>query len=132
SYVPSPLQANCLIQEEQVSVPEEQSLPPSVPDLVLDEWVERHHKFDPYAEELEAYETGLGTYYILEEDATLPHALMGDKVQTGLWKLYFDGSRSRNGMGAGVVLISPKDEKLFFTHRLQFACSNNVAEYEAL
>ncbi|KAH9289278.1 hypothetical protein KI387_033395, partial [Taxus chinensis] len=52
SYVPSPLQANYLIKE-QASVPEEQSLPPSVPDLVLDEWAERHHKFDPYVEELE-------------------------------------------------------------------------------
>ncbi|KAH9301362.1 hypothetical protein KI387_012945, partial [Taxus chinensis] len=35
-------------------------------------------------------------------------------------------------MGVGVVLISPKDEKFFFAHRLQLACSNNVAEYEAL
>ncbi|KAH9315108.1 hypothetical protein KI387_023735, partial [Taxus chinensis] len=131
-YVPSPLQANCLIQEEQVLVLEEQSLPPSVPDLVLDEWVERHQKFDPYAKEMEAYEIGLGTYCILEEDTMLPCVLMKEKVQTGLWKFYFDGSKIRNGAGVGVVLISPKYEKLFFIHRLQFACSNNVEEYEAL
>ncbi|KAH9289399.1 hypothetical protein KI387_033516, partial [Taxus chinensis] len=58
-YVPSPLQANYLIQEEQVLVPEKPSLPPSVPYLVLDEWVKTHQKIDPYAEELEAYEIGL-------------------------------------------------------------------------
>ncbi|KAH9311942.1 hypothetical protein KI387_026977, partial [Taxus chinensis] len=117
-YVPSPLQANYLIQEEKVSVPEEKYLPPSVPYLVLDEWVERHHKFYPYAEEMKAYETGIGTYCILEEDTTLPRMLMGDKIQTGLWKLYFDGSRSRNGVGVGVFLISSKDNNFFFTHRL--------------
>ncbi|KAH9288825.1 hypothetical protein KI387_032942, partial [Taxus chinensis] len=51
---------------------------------------------------------------------------------SGLWRMYFDGSRIRNGVGVGVVFFSPKEEKFFFTHILQFTFSNNVAEYEAL
>ncbi|KAH9301157.1 hypothetical protein KI387_012740, partial [Taxus chinensis] len=96
----------------------------------LDEWAERHHKFDPYVVEVETYETEFGTYYILEEEVMLSHALKKDQVELGLWKLYFDGSKTKNNADLGVVLISPKDEKLFFTYRLQFACSNNVLEYE--
>ena len=34
--------------------------------------------------------------------------------------------------GAGVVLISPEKETLKYTVRLQFAVTNNEAEYEAL
>ncbi|KAH9303798.1 hypothetical protein KI387_008202, partial [Taxus chinensis] len=108
SYLPSPLHDNYLIQEELALLLEEQSLPPSVPDLVLDEWVEGNHKFDPYAEEVEAYESGLGTYYILKEDVIIPCNFKKDKVQLSLWKLYFDGSKSKKGMRADVVLISPK------------------------
>lgn len=80
---------------------------------------------------MEAYETGLGTYCILEE-VVLPRTLKQSEENLGLWKLYFDGSRSRNDARAGAILISLKDEKLLFAHRLQFTCSNNVTEYEAL
>ncbi|KAH9326236.1 hypothetical protein KI387_006414, partial [Taxus chinensis] len=125
SYVPSPLQANYLIQEEHILVFEEKCLLPPILNPVLDEWVERHKKIDPHAEELEAYENGLGTYYIFEEEVVLPHMLKKSEENPSLWKLYFDGSRSRNGVGRGVLLISHKDEKLFFTHGLHFTCDNN-------
>ena len=38
----------------------------------------------------------------------------------------------RTGLGAGVVLTSPKGDKLRYTLQIHFAASNNVAEYEAL
>ncbi|KAH9296736.1 hypothetical protein KI387_044764, partial [Taxus chinensis] len=77
-----------------------QHVPPPLPDLVLDEWVERHQKFDPYAKEIEAFKIGLGTYCILEEEVVLPPRLKKNKENSGLWKLYFDGSRSINDVGA--------------------------------
>jgi ribonuclease HI len=40
----------------------------------------------------------------------------------------FDGSKLLRGLGAGVVLTSPKGDKL----QMHFRASNNVAEYEAL
>jgi hypothetical protein len=48
------------------------------------------------------------------------------------WTLYFDGSVMGPGVGAGVVLISPKGNKLHYTIRLHFLASNNVIEYEGL
>ena len=48
------------------------------------------------------------------------------------WKLFFDGSRSNDGVGAGCVLISPEGEKIMLTCRLEFDCTNNIAEYKAL
>ena len=56
-----------------------------------------------------------------------------DPVNTSLfWKLYFDGSKSNEGSGAGCVLISPEGNKTMITCRLEFDCTNNTAEYEAL
>lgn len=37
-----------------------------------------------------------------------------------------------NKLGAGVVLISPRRDKMSYVLQFQFTDSNNVAEYEAL
>jgi ribonuclease HI len=44
----------------------------------------------------------------------------------------FDGSKMRGGLGAGVVLTSPKGDKLHYVLQIHFTASNNVTEYEAL
>jgi ribonuclease HI len=36
------------------------------------------------------------------------------------------------GLGAGVVLTSPKGDKLQYVLQMHFRASNNIAEYEAL
>src|SRR3954471_13848303 len=46
--------------------------------------------------------------------------------------MHFYGSRQLRGSGAGVVLTSPKGEKFCYVLQLQFTCTNNAAEYEAL
>jgi ribonuclease HI len=46
--------------------------------------------------------------------------------------MYFDGSFTLNDAGGGVVLISPKGDRLLYVIRLHFYATNNVAEYEAL
>jgi hypothetical protein len=48
------------------------------------------------------------------------------------WKLFFDGSASRGGQGVGVVLISPKGTVFETSARLEYFCTNNQAEYEAI
>jgi ribonuclease HI len=48
------------------------------------------------------------------------------------WRMNFDGSKMLNGLGAGVVLTSPKGDKLQYVLQMYFRVSNNVAEYEAL
>ena len=48
------------------------------------------------------------------------------------WKMHFDGSKLKEGLGAGVVLTSPKGDHLRYVLQVHFRASNNVAEYEAL
>jgi ribonuclease HI len=44
----------------------------------------------------------------------------------------FDGSKMLGGLGAGVILTSPKGDKLQYVLQMHYRASNNVAEYEAL
>ena len=50
--------------------------------------------------------------------------------------MYFDGAFSRHGTGAGAVLVSPTQDKLYYAVQLCFQhgekVSNNIAEYEGL
>ncbi|KAI4983991.1 hypothetical protein ZWY2020_040781 [Hordeum vulgare] len=48
------------------------------------------------------------------------------------WTMFFDGSKMLNGSGAGVVIISPKGDKLKYVLQIHFDSSNNEVEYEAL
>src|SRR3954465_13293341 len=48
------------------------------------------------------------------------------------WRMHFDGSKMKNGLGVGIVLTSPKGYQLDYVLQIHFATSNNVAEYEAL
>ena len=49
-----------------------------------------------------------------------------------LWKMYFDGSSSKEGAGVGIVLISPREEMMNLTYKLEFVTTKNMAKYEAL
>jgi ribonuclease HI len=46
--------------------------------------------------------------------------------------MYFDGSYTMKGGGAGVVLIPPKVDVLKYAIQLKFLATNNIAEYEGL
>jgi hypothetical protein len=43
-----------------------------------------------------------------------------------IWSLYFDGSKSKEGAGAGCVLIDPAGNKTLIACRLEFECTNNT------
>ena len=46
--------------------------------------------------------------------------------------MYFDGSSSKEGAGAGIVLISPSGELVSLIYKLEFVTTNNTTKYEAL
>jgi ribonuclease HI len=48
------------------------------------------------------------------------------------WVMYFDGSYTLKGAGAGVVLIPPEGDILKYAIQLEFLTTNNIAEYEGL
>lgn len=49
-----------------------------------------------------------------------------------LWIPKFDGSKSKLGSGVGFELKNLKGKTYFASYKLQFGCTNNVADYEAL
>jgi ribonuclease HI len=48
------------------------------------------------------------------------------------WVMYFDGSYTLKGAGAGVVLIPPEGDMLKYAIQIEFSATNNIAEYEGL
>jgi ribonuclease HI len=54
------------------------------------------------------------------------------KTPGGIWTLDFDGAHSSSGSGAGIVLTTPSKETFYYSYRLEYHCTNNVVEYEAL
>ena len=49
-----------------------------------------------------------------------------------MWKLFVDGSMNWEDSRIGVVLESPRHEKICKAFKLDFLVSNNGAKYEAL
>ncbi|XP_024199772.1 uncharacterized protein LOC112202965 [Rosa chinensis] len=48
------------------------------------------------------------------------------------WVFYFDGFRMDTLAGAGVMLENPAGDRFSYSFQLEFRCTNNQAEYEAL
>jgi hypothetical protein len=48
------------------------------------------------------------------------------------WRLFFDGSTYREGQGVGIILISSRGAIFEQSVRLEYFCTNNQAEYEAI
>jgi ribonuclease HI len=46
--------------------------------------------------------------------------------------MYFDGSYTLKGVGAGVVLIPRKGDMLKYAIQIEFPATNNIVEYEGL
>jgi len=46
--------------------------------------------------------------------------------------MFFDGASSKDGVCARIVLVSPDQETVPLSYKLEFECTNNVAEYEDL
>ncbi|KAG8503449.1 hypothetical protein CXB51_001421 [Gossypium anomalum] len=52
-------------------------------------------------------------------------------TEDSLWRLNFDEASNAVGNGIGAVLVSPNGDHYPFTCKLDFDCTNNMAEYEA-
>jgi hypothetical protein len=48
------------------------------------------------------------------------------------WVMYFNGSYTLKGVGAGVVLILPEGDMLKYAIQIEFPATNNIVEYEGL
>jgi ribonuclease HI len=46
--------------------------------------------------------------------------------------MYFDGSYTLKGTGAGIVLTPPEGDMLMYVIQIEFPATNNTTEYEGL
>jgi hypothetical protein len=53
-------------------------------------------------------------------------------IDTKAWIVFCDGSWGTYGAGATIILISPSKIKTCYAARLEFNCTNNIAEYEVV
>jgi hypothetical protein len=53
-------------------------------------------------------------------------------VYTDNYTMFFDGSKSQEGVGAGCILIDPHQHKTIISYHLEFESTNNTTKYEAL
>lgn len=51
--------------------------------------------------------------------------------ESKIWKLYFDGANSKEGNGAGVLLVSLEGRLIPLSFKLEFEVTNNMVECEA-
>jgi hypothetical protein len=65
--------------------------------------------------------------------------LIAERINTDIaalfvraWAMYFDGSACGDGCGIGILLVSSRGATYSFSIRLPTACTNNLAEYEAM
>jgi hypothetical protein len=58
--------------------------------------------------------------------------LLGIDELPDQWVMYFDGSYSLKGAGAGIMLIPPKSDALKYVIQLELPTTNNITEYEGL
>ncbi|XP_068338868.1 uncharacterized protein [Pyrus communis] len=68
-----------------------------------------------------------------------PYGLEGGEVDIGLvttrdnhWTMHFDGSSTSTSAGVGIAIHSPDHCRWYLSLKLDFSCTNNQAEYEAL
>ncbi|XP_059663595.1 uncharacterized protein LOC132309293 [Cornus florida] len=74
----------------------------------------------------------LADHPCLDVDPGVYDAMELCAIQLTPWTLIFDGSSANDAGGAGVVIIAPNGRKTTYSFFLDFKCSNNQAEYEAL
>ena len=80
---------------------------------------------------------GIRNYVILDmeyiEDMEKIQDMENQKHQFEVyWRMSFDGACSSSRSGVGIVLVNPRNIGHPHAIRLEFACMNNEAEYEAL
>lgn len=61
-----------------------------------------------------------------------PQPTTPEDPENDVWTLYYDGSKTHDGAGAGCILLDPQKNKFLISCWLEFQCTKNTAEYEAL
>ena len=68
----------------------------------------------------------------IDLDSGSDDAPLTKEPNDGWWHMSFDREVRRKGVGASISIRSPTGEPKFLSYKLDFKCTNNIVEYEAL
>jgi ribonuclease HI len=96
----------------------------------------REGRFSSYIEKVPQpnvnyIEEDMGVYSIFVDEYDAPLEQLED-YDDGMCHMHFNGACSSEGNGAGTILYSLVGKIHNFYYRLEFSCTNNVTEFEAL
>jgi len=69
-------------------------------------------------------DVGHSNYYIYKYNSEISTLAKYELRETKLWKIFFDGEKSRNGVGVGVILRYPMEGMKRFSFRINLMCTN--------
>jgi hypothetical protein len=98
----------------------------------LGTWAYGLVEYDLVYESLKSIKGQIVNDFIVEHRVDIEHDLDVRLILLIPWKLYFDGSSCSDGQGIGIVFISPNGAYFEMASRLEYFCTNNQVEYEAL
>lgn len=115
NVVPTVVDTNCVIFSDSELAAAQELQAEAIPDVLLHEWAVEN-VLDSLVDFIQ--DASMGNYVMLEPDAEVPNLEKGTnqllQQQNGLWEIFFDGSRSKNGASGGAMLVSPQVDKYFF------------------
>ena len=117
---------------------------PGEPAIYFSSWIE-HYTFDSFFRNIPSDSTlveDVGSLYEINSYVVVPfigsivhnvyNVNTNFRIDLSSWNLFFYGSKSKDWASVVCVLIDPKGTKIIIACRLEFECTNNIAEFEAL
>jgi ribonuclease HI len=98
----------------------------------IGKWAYALIEYDLAYESLKSMKGQIVANFVVEHRIDNEHDIDVNLVSLVPWRLYFDGSTRSNGQGVGVVYVSPHGIVFEASFRLEYFCTNNQVEYEAL
>jgi hypothetical protein len=102
----------------------------------LGKWAYALIEYDLVFESLKTMKGQVVADFIVEHRVDVEHddslSLDTNFISCTSWKLYFDGSACSSSQGIDVVIVSPNGDDFEASSQLNYFCTNNQAEYEAL
>jgi hypothetical protein len=95
-------------------------------------WAYALIEYDWAYEPLKSMKSQVVADFIVEHNIDQNNDESCNLVSVHPWKLFFNGSTCREGQDVGIVLILPRGAIFEQSVRLEYYCTNNQAEYEAI